>query len=645
MKLSVIIVNYNVKHFLEQCLCSLLKACRNIQAEILVVDNCSTDGSRKYLEYAFPTVSFTWNTENLGFSKANNQALKQAKGEFILFLNPDTILAEDSLQLCMEFFATHADAGGLGVRMIDGAGKFLKESKRAFPSYFTSFCKLSGLARLFPSSKIFNRYYLGYLPEHENHEVDVLAGAFMMIPARVIEQTGGFDETFFMYGEDVDLSYRIQKAGFKNYYFAGTTIIHFKGESTKKGSLNYIRLFYNAMSLFVKKHYSGSSAGLFVFFVHVGIWLRAGVSAFSKFIRRIGLPLIDAAIILFSFWLTKWWWASYIKVEAGYSPNILVVAFPVFTLIFLTASFFSGLYDKGFKQRQLNRSTIIASLVLFSSYLLLPADFRFSRGILFFGIVSAFILMSITRWLFLKMGVLEKQEEQENRQTIIVSNSSDYSTVLELMQKAAMHERVLGRISSTGNGDNAIGTVDQISAMVKTYAVKELVFCEDGLDFRSIIGLIDKMPGGIRYMFHASGSNSIVGSESKDVSGEYISSDKKFDITRPANKRNKRTLDIILSCLLLISFPVHLFLQKKRMGFFQNMLQVLAGKKTFVGYASAQNNFPPIKKGILSSTALPVQMNKLPQESLLASDEWYATSWLVWGDIRRIWRGYRLLGY
>ena len=263
LQLSIIIVNYNVKYFLEQCLCSVRKACTQVDAEIFVIDNHSSDGSRKWLEPKFPEVKFRWKTSNDGFGKASNSVLKEAKGDHILFLNPDTIVAEDCFKKCLDFFKAHKNCGALGVRMLDGSGKFLKESKRSFPSASASFYKMTGLASLFSSSKIFSMYYAGHLPEKENHEVDVLAGAFMMLSKKAIEITKGFDEDFFMYGEDVDLSYRIRKAGLQNWYFPGTTIIHFKGESTQKLSESYIRHFYDAMGLFIKKHYGEEKAKLF----------------------------------------------------------------------------------------------------------------------------------------------------------------------------------------------------------------------------------------------------------------------------------------------------------------------------------------------------------------------------------------------
>jgi GT2 family glycosyltransferase len=260
-----------VKFFLEQCLFSVQTACIGLKAEIFVVDNHSSDGSKDYLTPKFPKVHFKWNNQNLGFSKACNSVLKLAKGEHVLFLNPDTIVAEDALKTSVDFFSKNKSAGALGVRMLDGSGKYLKESKRGFPTPLASLYKMLGLEALFPKSALFAGYYAGYLSPKESHEVDVLAGAFMMLRKEVIEITKGFDEEFFMYGEDIDLSFRIKQAGFSNHYFADTSIIHFKGESTQKKTPLYIKHFYNAMWLFVKKHYANRKA--LRFFMNMAIAL------------------------------------------------------------------------------------------------------------------------------------------------------------------------------------------------------------------------------------------------------------------------------------------------------------------------------------------------------------------------------------
>jgi len=261
----------------------VIKAMKNTDGEIIVIDNNSSDDSFSFFQTRFSEVQFIWNKSNVGFARANNQALKIAKGENILFLNPDTIVPEDCFEKCIYFIEKNNCA--LGIKMLDGSGNFLKESKRAFPSPLTSLFKLSGLAKLFPHSKTFSRYHLGHLNQNENHEVDVLAGAFMMIPKNILDKVGGFDEDFFMYGEDIDLSFRIQKAGFKNFYFSESCILHFKGESTRKGSLNYVKMFYTAMSIFVKKHYGSNRSRLFSASIHIAIFTRASLSAIARLLK------------------------------------------------------------------------------------------------------------------------------------------------------------------------------------------------------------------------------------------------------------------------------------------------------------------------------------------------------------------------
>jgi len=287
MKLSVIIVNYNVKYFLEQCLFSVLPAIDAIDAEVIVVDNHSTDGSIEYLQPLFPSVQFIKNTTNIGFGKANNLGFQQSKGEYILFLNPDTLVPEDCFTKCIQFLEKKPEAGALGIRMLDGTAAFLPESKRSFPDTTTAFLKLTSLSSLFPRSKFFNRYALGHLNEKENHIVDVLAGAFMLFKRSVLEKTGGFDEAFFMYGEDIDLSYRCKLSGYDNWYFSETCIIHFKGESAKQGSLNYVKMFYQAMIIFVNKHYHGRGSGVFRIFLNTGIAVRGLFSWFKGSISRV----------------------------------------------------------------------------------------------------------------------------------------------------------------------------------------------------------------------------------------------------------------------------------------------------------------------------------------------------------------------
>ncbi|GAB6394764.1 MAG: glycosyl transferase family 2 [Bacteroidales bacterium] len=279
-KLSVVIVNYNVKPLLEQCLLSVRMALGGMEAEVFVTDNHSTDGSVAYLRPKFPEVVFIENEDNRGFAVANNQALKRCRGEYILLLNPDTIIGEGSLRTLCYFMDEHPEAGGAGVKMLDGHGRFLAESKRSFPSPWVAFCKIFGLSKLFPQSKVFSRYSLPYLKSNRQHCVDVLAGAFMLLRSEALQRTGLFDESFFMYGEDIDLSYRLAAAGYRNYYIP-ERILHYKGASTRRCDARCVKNFYGAMLIFYKKYYPRS--GWPVSFL---IRLAVGASAFAAIIFR-----------------------------------------------------------------------------------------------------------------------------------------------------------------------------------------------------------------------------------------------------------------------------------------------------------------------------------------------------------------------
>ena len=284
MKLSVVIVNYNVKFFLAQCLHSLFKATEKVSTEVIVVDNASTDGSEAYITRFFPQVKYIYNTENVGFGRANNQAIRLCSGDYILLLNPDTILPEDNIDQVLDFMDQHPDSGACGVLMRSGDGKFLPESKRGYPSPSASFWRLSGMYRIFPDNPRFDGYYLSRYDMNGTHQVPVLAGAYMMIRSEAFDKSGLFDEDFFMYGEDIDLSCRIEKSGYKNYYLP-YHILHYKGESTKKLSYKYVHVFYEAMEIFFRKHGEGYNP-LSRLLVHTGIKMQCGIKLLAVASRK-----------------------------------------------------------------------------------------------------------------------------------------------------------------------------------------------------------------------------------------------------------------------------------------------------------------------------------------------------------------------
>lgn len=284
LKLSVVIVSYNVCFHLEQCLLSVRRAMLGIHGEVWVVDNASTDGSVEYLKKRFPEFHFIANSDNKGFSKANNQAIRQSAGEYVLLLNPDTLVAEDTLRVCIAFLDSHPDVGATGVRMLHPDGRFAPESRRGLPTPFTSFCKMSGLGTLFPNSRIFGRYYMRYLDPESPNPIEVISGAFNMIRRKALEQIGLLDEDFFMYGEDIDLSYRLLQGGWQNYYLP-CLILHYKGESTEKSSYRYVHVFYQAMLIFFNKHYR-KRYYLLGLLISIAVHVRACIDLWERLVQR-----------------------------------------------------------------------------------------------------------------------------------------------------------------------------------------------------------------------------------------------------------------------------------------------------------------------------------------------------------------------
>lgn len=613
-----------MKNFLQQCLESVEQARKNLSIEVIVVDNASVDGSVEMVKKQFSDLTVIANKENTGFSKANNQGIKISQGEFVLLLNPDTVVAEDTFEKVLGFTQKNKDLGGLGVRMVDGKGEFLPESKRGLPTPWVAFYKIFGISKLFPKSRKFAQYHAGHIAENETAEIDILSGAFMLMKKEALDKVGLLDEDYFMYGEDIDLSYRIQKGGYKNYYFADTSIIHYKGESTKKGSVNYVFIFYRAMIIFAKKHFQQRNAKLFSVLINLAIYFRAGLAILSRFVKNFTLPFIDFAYIFGgSLLLTNYW-----EVKQVYFPKeIITVSIPIYSLIFLLSNWVNGSYDKPLKYTKFIKSTAFGLLVILLFYAVLPKEWQFSRLFIFASagwIILYYLFSRLLLNLFFPKRFSLRNSGKEN--FVVQTNHSDFE---EVKQKIKSIRPMSNRVEKHQSGNKILG---------------ELVFDSSSVSFKEIIESMIKNRGmNFDFKILPKKNLLLIGSNSIDTAGDIylIDSD---GLHLKEHQRKKRILDCSIGICILIFFPIisWFFSQKKQL--FQNSLAVIQGKKSWIGYSSKdiRSNFrlPKIPSGIIPLADLFPHFEKSIQQKI---NSIYAQDFSVRKDILLLFKNWSKL--
>jgi len=652
MKLSVVIVNYNVEYFLEQCLLSVRKAMQTVIGEVFVVDNNSIDGSVKMVKDKFPEVKLIANKKNLGFSKANNQAMKMASGEYVLLLNPDTVVEDDTFEKIVAFMDSHPDAGGLGVKMVDGSGKFLPESKRGLPTPEAAFYKMFGISKIFPKSKRFSKYHLGYLNQNEIHEVEILAGAFMLMRKSVLDKIGLLDESFFMYGEDIDLSYRIIKAGYKNYYFPKTRIIHYKGESTKKSSVNYVLVFYKAMVIFARKHFTQKNARLLTNLINIAIYIRAFIAILSRFFNQLIMPVADGVSMFAGMIIIKEFWGRRLIYPEGgdYPREYIHFVIPSYILIWLTTIFFNGGYDKPLKIRKAVQGILAGTIIILVFYALLPEQMRYSRAMILlgtlWGVIALPALRLILHWLgaeWIQLG------EKKRRRLLVIGDKDETGRVSSILNESYIKPDFVGLASPAENGEvseNFIGNLTQVKDIISIYNIDEVIFCSKNINHQQII---DKMAEWqetrVDYKIAPEDSLSIIGSNSINTRGDLYTVDIN-SIDKPANRRNKRLIDLLVSIVALGLAPVLIFFEKKPARFIINVFKVLAGKVSWVGYHPKHNisiHLPPLKQGVLSPLSALEAKNLLP-EMIDKANMLYARDYSIVKDLNIIIKSFNKMG-
>ncbi len=604
MDISVVIVNYNVRDFLNNALVSLSKSLEGLTAEIIVVDNASDDGSVEHVAKNFPEVKIIANKTNLGFAKANNEALAIAKGKYFLLINPDTVVQEDTICTLINFFEATPSAGMVGCKILNPDGTLQLPCRRSFPTPWIAFTKTFGLSSLFPNSKLFARYNLTYLDPDKIYAVDAISGSFMMIRRAVYEKIGGLDESFFMYGEDLDWCYRVNQNGWKVFYVPTTSIIHYKGESTRRSDIDELKVFYNAMRLFVKKHHTGSSA--FEWFIYSGIYLRKIIAGFARIIKPFLVVLLDVMIVNATILIGEYIRKSHILTFPSYAYPWTFIIPP---LIVASALFVSGVYTERKLSVSRSFSAVFISYIIISSLTAFVKEFAFSRMIILIAGGLSIILVPGWRLLLRFLGFGEKITRTTlfGRRTLIVGvNESGQEILKKLRARVGGGYSVVGfidvnrlRIGEKVLDVEIIGSIETIRKIIEAYRISEVIFASNALSYTTILNIIaSNARRSVNYRLVPSNLEVIIGKSSIDQLDEIPFIDIEYNITKSTNRVVKRLFDLVAGLILLISVSPFVYFSRiftskspgKAAKVFLQMPWVVSGSMSLVGYFDEKHN-------------------------------------------------------
>ncbi len=564
--LSIIIVNYNVKDFLNQALHSIEKAVSGLTVEIFVVDNASRDGSAAMIRENFPQVHLIKNDQNAGFAGANNQALKLCRGKYVLLINPDTLVQEDTFVKLISFLDRHPEAGMAGCKILNPDGSLQSACRRSIPTPWIAFTKLTGLSDLFPHNRWLAKYNLTYLDPDQTTAVDAISGSFMLVKREVVEQVGFLDEQFFMYGEDLDWCYRITRAGWKIYYVPTTKIVHYKGASTEKARLDTILTFYRVMLQFAGKHFKGKYLFFPQWFLIVGIGLRAAVSFLQNLFSRLRWPFVDLFFLNLSLLLaiilrfgSLQFWQSYILVTAIYS------------LVWLGSFFFFDLYDQ--RKFSVSRAAagVILGLIINSTITYFAKNFAFSRLVVIYAGGINLLLIPGWRWGLKKISAMSSRpfferlkKQYFRKEAIVVGDSRSVSDIIRKLNNqyhsdtdivAALLTNFRGNPENGFAGLPVLGEVNELPWYIREYAANEVIFISDSIPYEKMLGLMaESENSGVEFKVASQKMEVIIGSSSVDYLGDISLIDLDYRLAHSPYKILKRAMDLLLSIFFLLLF-------------------------------------------------------------------------------------------
>jgi hypothetical protein len=579
--ISVVIVNYNVRDLVDNCISSVYKAASDKYAiEVFLVDNNSIDGSADHIRAKYPEVIVIENDSNLGFSKANNIALRRAKGEYSLILNPDTLLEENTFEKMIGFCRSHPDAGAVTSKLILANGRLDSACRRSFPTPGVAVPRILGLSKLFPKSKLFAKYNLTYLNEDETYEVDAICGAFMFIPTKIFEKSGLFDEDYFMYGEDLDLCFQIRKSGYRIYYFPEVTTIHFKGESTRKTHLSYVNNFYGAMNIFVRKNLTGFSRFLSPV-LQAGILLRSSASYSKRIFRHIFFPIIDA-VLLFSAYLLAVW------IRFNIFPNkdyLFIISVYIIVWIALLAVF--GVYTRK-KSLSLTRAfnAIIAGFFVNSSITYFFKEYAFSRSVILASTILAVIFLLSWRSIYAMYLFFKEKNILLNKINLMIVGEGELSQNNE--------DKLNAKYNILRFGDKSKKrSLSDLQEEIQINNIHEVIFTDESFSNQEILNLMWRFRNrNVRFRIIPSDKELILSKLNTSSLDEINLIEIEYNINNKMNIFFKRILDIFLSLILLVTAYPAAMLYSKIKGKslarpFSKLLllpEVLTGKYSLVGY-------------------------------------------------------------
>lgn len=620
-KVSVIIVNYNVRDLLRQALRSIERSLSGICSEIIVVDNNSVDGSVRMLAEEFPHVHVIANRSNIGFSAANNQGIRLSTAAYIFILNPDTIVEEDSIKTLIRFMNAHPDAGAVGCRILNPDGTFALESRRSFPTPMVAFYRMTGLSRMFPRSRVFGRYNLTFLPEDEVSAVDALSGSCMFLRSAALHtstsgsaststttsgpgstpkptpaQTGAglFDENFFMYGEDLDLCYRIQKSGWNIYYTPDTQIIHYKGESTKKGDLRYVRLFYGAMVRFAQKHLSEDYPKAFLWVLRVGVILRGLVTALGNVLRH---PAVRDLVLCF---MVMTGLGVFRSLQSGlqFPPIFYWGLAPLFSMIVTGVIAAWGGYRANRPQLGLVFLGSLLAVTALAALSFFVKQVAFSRMVVLACLPACLLVLSTVR-------LLPGTRKRIGRRALMVGNLDSANALAhpQLSQHVLVGIATAAPVHDLHVSPPCLGTYHQLRDIARVHHIESVIFASASLTNKEIFALMQTLAGtSVQTYILAQEQDHMIGKSSIENLGDRTLLDAEEVIGTLRSRTARRVSDIIAALAGAIVHPVVLLLSKlsgphsrwtHRRERTRQWTAVLRGERSLIGFDDQTAFVPP----------------------------------------------------